>query len=60
MHREGETVQQALDEAAELAESGYEYRGEAEAEIVYDDEVEPEAEAEEEEPEAQVEEPDEA
>ena len=62
VHREGETVQQALDEAAELAESDYEI--EAEAEIVYYDEVEPEAQdAEgetETEAEAQVEEADEA
>ena len=43
VHREGETVQQALDEAAELAETGFET--ETEAEIVYYDEVEPEVEA---------------
>ena len=42
VHREGETVQQALDEAAELAEAGYESEVEAEAEIDYDDEVESE------------------
>jgi large subunit ribosomal protein L9 len=44
VHREGETVQQALDEAAELAEAGVDIEPEAEAEIVYFDEVEPEAE----------------
>ncbi len=42
VHREGETVQQALDEAAELAESGFEY--EDEVEIVYFDEAETDAE----------------
>lgn len=45
VHREGETVQQALDEAAELAETGFETEAETEAEIVYYDEVEPEVEA---------------
>ena len=35
VHREGETVQQALEEAAELAEAGVDE--EAEAEIVYDE-----------------------
>jgi len=49
VHREGETVQQALDEAAELAEAGYDSEVEVEAEIDYYDEVESEAlEAEEE------------
>ena len=43
VHREGETVQQALEEAAELAEADIDI--EAEAEIVYFDEVEPEVEA---------------
>jgi large subunit ribosomal protein L9 len=43
VHREGETVQEALEEAAELAEAGVD--AEAEAEIVYYDEVEPESEA---------------
>ena len=47
VHREGETVQQALDEAAELAE--------AEAEIEYYDEVESEAPEAEEENETAVE-----
>jgi large subunit ribosomal protein L9 len=42
VHREGESVQQALEEAAELAEAGVD--AEAETEIVYFDEVEPEAE----------------
>ena len=42
VHREGETVQQALEEAAEIAEAGMD--GEAEAEIVYFDEVEAEEE----------------
>ena len=55
VHREGETVQQALDEAAELAESGYEAEAEAEAEIVYYDEVEPEAQDAEEETETAAE-----
>jgi large subunit ribosomal protein L9 len=45
VHREGETVQQALDEAAERAETGFETEAETEAEIVYFDEVEPEVEA---------------
>ena len=45
VHREGETVQQALDEAAELAATGFETEAETEAEIVYYDEVEPEVEA---------------
>lgn len=44
VHREGETVQQALDEAAELAEAGVDT--EAEAEIVYFDEAETETEVE--------------
>jgi large subunit ribosomal protein L9 len=44
VHREGETVQQALDEAAELAEADIDIDAEAEPEIVYYDEVEPEAE----------------
>jgi large subunit ribosomal protein L9 len=49
VHREGETVQQALDEAAELAQAGYDSEVEVEAEIDYYDEVESEAlEAEEE------------
>jgi large subunit ribosomal protein L9 len=39
VHREGETVQQALEEAAELADAGIDT--EAEAEIIYHDEVEP-------------------
>jgi len=64
VHREGETVQQALDEAAELAETGYDTEAEAEAEIDYYDEVEFEApEAEEENEtvaEASIEEADEA
>ena len=42
VHREGETVQQALEEAAELADAGIEL--EAETEIVYFDEVESETE----------------
>jgi len=42
VHREGESVQQSLAEAAELAEAGIEL--EEEAEIVYFDEVEPEGE----------------
>ncbi len=42
VHREGETVQQALDEAAELADAGFDE--EVEAEVVYFDEVEVEAE----------------
>jgi large subunit ribosomal protein L9 len=41
VHREGESVQQALEEAAELAEAGID--AEAEAEIVYYDEGESEA-----------------
>ena len=45
VHREGETVQQALEEAAELAETDIDIEAEAEAEIVYYDEVEPEAES---------------
>jgi len=49
VHREGETVQQALEEAAELAEADIYIEAEAEAEIVYYDEVEPEAESAEEE-----------
>jgi large subunit ribosomal protein L9 len=64
VHREGETVQQALDEAAELAEAGYDTEVEVEAEIDYYDEAESEAlEAEEETEtaaEAPVEEADEA
>jgi large subunit ribosomal protein L9 len=62
VHREGESVQEALEEAAELAEAGVD--DEAEAEIVYFDEVEPEAVPEEDpdvedaaEAEAEVEEP---
>ena len=42
VHREGETVQQALDEAAELAEIGVDT--EAEVEIVYYEDSEPEVE----------------
>jgi large subunit ribosomal protein L9 len=64
VHREGETVQQALSEAAERAEAGYDTEVEAEAEIDYYDEVESEApEAEEENDtaaEASIEEADEA
>ena len=45
VHREGETVQQAMDEAADRAEAEIE----AEAEIVYFEEVEPESEEVEEE-----------
>ena len=59
VHREGETVQQALDEVAELAESGYEAEAEAEAEIDYD-EIEFEAPEAEKETETAVEEADEA
>jgi hypothetical protein len=59
VHREGETVQQALVEAAELAEAGYDTEAEAEAEIDYD-EVEFEAPEAEEETETAVEEADEA
>lgn len=55
VHREGETVQQALDEAAELAEAGYDI--EAEAEFGYYDEVESEAPEAEEENESAVEAP---
>ncbi len=55
VHREGETVQQALDEAAELAETGFDTDVETEAEIVYFDEVEPEGEAAEEETATEVE-----
>jgi large subunit ribosomal protein L9 len=51
VHREGETVQQALEEAAEIAEAGVDV--ETEAEIFYADELETEAETE---PEAEVEE----
>jgi large subunit ribosomal protein L9 len=56
VHREGETVQQSLEEAAELAEAGID--AEEEAEIVYYDEVE--SEAEETDNEAEAEEPAEA
>lgn len=42
VHREGETVQQAMDEAAERAESDFD----AEAEIIYFDETETETDAE--------------
>ena len=45
VHREGETVQQALDEAAERAEAGIETDLDIEAEIEYFDEIEPEVEA---------------
>ena len=55
VHREGETVQQAIDEAAERADSGYETEVEAEAEIEYYDEVEPEAPDAEEETETETE-----
>jgi large subunit ribosomal protein L9 len=47
VHREGETVQQALEEAAELEEA----EADAEAEIIYYDEVEPEGSEDSEEPE---------
>ena len=43
VHREGETVQQALEEAAELEEAGYDTEADAVAEIDYYDEVETEA-----------------
>ena len=46
VHREGETVQQALEEAAELAEIGVDMDADTDAEIVYFDEVESEEETE--------------
>jgi large subunit ribosomal protein L9 len=57
VHREGETVQQALDEAAELAEAGYDTDVEVEAVVDYYDEVESEALEAEEETEIAVEAP---
>jgi large subunit ribosomal protein L9 len=46
VHREGESVQQSLEEAAELAEAGMDIEAESEPEIVYYDEVEAEVEVE--------------